>query len=103
MNYSCTTTVQCSQQWIQRCHGLPINLCIIFGQCIVFDEAELYGAVGFASNVCSDHQVSVIRTCIIVASGCVSCVHPVIMSLICVHSIYDFQFAYNCTCVLVGL
>ena len=80
-----TTTVQGSQQCIQRCQEHPINLCIIFGQYILFDQAELYGLF-VLFQICSDHHLNLIYIyycCFWLFELCY-----VIMSIICVHCIY---------------
>ena len=59
MNSRGTTTVQGSLYGIQGCQELPINLCIIFGQYILFDQAELYGLF-VLFKICSDHNLYVI-------------------------------------------
>ena len=85
MNSRGTTTVQGSQQCIQRCQELPINLCIIFGQYILFDQAELYGLF-VLFQICSDHHLNLIYIyycCFWLFELCY-----VIMSIICVHCIY---------------
>ena len=85
MNSRGTTTVQGSQQYIQRCQEHPINLCIIFGQYILFDQAELYGLF-VLFQICSDHHLNLIYIyycCFWLFELCY-----VIMSIICVHCIY---------------
>ena len=85
MNSRGTTTVQGSQQCFQRCQELPINLCIIFGQYILFDQAELYGLF-VLFQICSDHHLNLIYIyycCFWLFELCY-----VIMSIICVHCIY---------------
>ena len=73
--------IQGSQQYIQRCQEHPINLCIIFGQYILFDQAELYGLF-VLFQICSDHHLNLIYI-----YYCCFWLFD-IMSIICVHCIY---------------
>ena len=75
-----SATVHGPLNCIQRCQKLPISLCIIFGQYILFHQAELYGLVVWI-QISSEHHLNVMH--IIIAYGCY-----VIMSIICVHCVF---------------
>ena len=72
---------------------------VLFGQYIIFDQAELYGLFVLI-QICGDHHLNVF-TFIIVASGCLCCVMSLCHYVYHMYALYLCVFACNCTCVLV--